>query len=44
MSFDHTIFAWDLKICYSGLLAGSPDAFAESGNTRKLLLEDYVRK
>lgn len=42
VSFDHTIFAWDLKMCYSGLLADSPDAFAESGNIRKLSLEDYV--
>ena len=39
--FDHTIFAWDLKKSYSGLLAESPDDFAQSGRIQKLPTDEY---
>ena len=39
--FDHTIFAWELKNACSGLLADSPDAFAESANVKLLPLLYY---
>ena len=41
LSFDHTIFAWHLTKPCSGLLAGSPDAFAKSGKVKPLPLNIY---
>ena len=38
---DHTVFAWHLKSSSSGLLADCPDAFAYSGDVRKLPLKLY---
>ena len=40
-SSDHTLFAWELTQNSSGLLADSPDAFANSVNVRELSQRDY---
>ena len=41
VSFDHTIFAWEMTTSSSGMLAGSPDAFAQSAKIQKMPLGDY---
>ena len=40
-SFDHSIFAWQLKSYYSGLLAECPDDFSNAADIRKMPMRDY---
>ena len=43
VTFDHTIFAWELRGNCSGLLASSPDAFAASADVKKMSVAHYVK-
>lgn len=40
-SFDHTIFAWEMTTSSSGLLARSPNAFAQAAKIQKMPLGVY---
>ena len=43
ITFDHTIFVWELSTTCSGLLASSPDVFAASGEVKKMPIARYVK-
>ena len=41
VSFDHTIFAWQLRKFCSGLIAESPDDFSQAADIKKMSMKDF---